>query len=137
RAERRRAAGLGRDRIMHALACDLVGPVMSAAAEGAVVFRDLTLTYERHPAVHHLSGSLARGSLTAIVGPNGAGKSTLLKGIAGLMRPAEGVIERDRLGSGGIGSLAQQADVERRFPISVGHTALLAHWRHIGCALGA
>ena len=56
---------------------------MSIPAECAVVFRDLTLTYERHPAVHHLSGALARGSLTAIVGPNGAGKSTLLKGIVG------------------------------------------------------
>jgi len=86
---------------------------MSAAAEGAVVFRDLTLTYERHPAVHHLSGALARGSLTAIVGPNGAGKSTLLKGIVGQMRPSEGT-------------------VERRFPISVLDTVPLGHWRQIG-----
>src|SRR2546421_6130033 len=83
RAKRRRAAGLGLARIMPALARDLVGPDMSAAADCAVVFRDLTLTYERHPAVHHLSGALARGSLTAIVGPNGAGESALLKGIVG------------------------------------------------------
>ena len=61
-------------------------------SESAVFLHDLTLTYERHPAVHHLTGALARGSLTAIVGPNGAGKSTLLKGIVGRMRPAEGVI---------------------------------------------
>jgi len=88
---------------------------MTAAADCAVVFRDLTLTYERHPAVHHLSGALARGSLTAIVGPNGAGKSTLLKGIVGQMRPSEGT-------------------VERRFPISVLDTVLLGHWRQIGWA---
>jgi ATPase subunit of ABC transporter with duplicated ATPase domains len=119
RVKRRRAAGLGRDRILLALACDLVGAVMSAAAEGAVVFRDLTLTYERHPAVHHLSGALARGSLTAIVGPNGAGESTLLKGIVGQMRPAEGKIERADLGHGGIAYLPQHAEIERRFPISV------------------
>ena len=56
-----------------------------SAAESAVVFRDLTLAYERHPAVHHLSGTLMRGSLTAIVGPNGAGKSTLLRAVAGLI----------------------------------------------------
>jgi zinc/manganese transport system ATP-binding protein len=109
---------------------------MSAAAESAVVFRDLTLTYERHPAVHHLSGALARGSLTAIVGPNGAGKSTLLKGIVGQMRPAAGMIERADLGRGGIAHLPQQAEIERRFPISVLDTVLLGHWRRIGWAGG-
>jgi zinc/manganese transport system ATP-binding protein len=109
---------------------------MSGSPESAVVFRDLTLTYERHPAVHHLSGTLARGSLTAIVGPNGAGKSTLLKGIVGQMRPAEGTIERADLGRGGIAYLAQHAEIERRFPISVIDTVLLGHWRHIGWAGG-
>ncbi|HYP36172.1 MAG TPA: ABC transporter ATP-binding protein [Stellaceae bacterium] len=107
---------------------------MSVLAETAVVLRDLTLTYERHPAVHHLSGALARGSLTAIVGPNGAGKSTLLKGIVGQMRPAEGVIERADLRRGGIAYLPQHAEIERRFPISVIDTVLLGHWRQIGWA---
>ncbi len=103
-------------------------------SESAVVLRDLTLTYERHPAVHHVSGALARGSLTAIVGPNGAGKSTLLKGIVGQMRPAEGVIERADLGRGGIAYLPQHAEIERRFPISVLNTVVLGHWRRIGWA---
>ena len=125
---------MGRDRRGLALARDLVGIVMSVPAETAVVLRDLTLTYERHPAVHHLSGALARGSLTAIVGPNGAGKSTLLKGIVGQMRPAEGVIERADLRRGGIAYLPQHAEIERRFPISVIDTVLLGHWRQIGWA---
>ncbi|MCI1011828.1 ATP-binding cassette domain-containing protein, partial [Pseudomonas oryzihabitans] len=55
---------------------------MSAAIE----LQDLTLAYQRHPAIHHLSGCFRTGSLTAIVGPNGAGKSTLLKAIAGTLR---------------------------------------------------
>jgi len=46
---------------------------MSAALE----FRNVTLGYDRHPAVHHLSGQIAAGALIAVVGPNGAGKSTL------------------------------------------------------------
>ena len=54
---------------------------MSIPADTAAALLDLTLTYERHPAVHHLSGVLARGSLTAIVSPDGAGKNALLKGI--------------------------------------------------------
>ena len=44
-------------------------------------FRDVTLGYDRHPAVHHLSGEVAAGALVAVVGPNGAGKSTLFRGI--------------------------------------------------------
>lgn len=41
----------------------------------AVRFQDLTLGYDRHPAVHHLNGAVEDGSLLALVGPNGAGKS--------------------------------------------------------------
>ena len=48
----------------------------------SIALHDLTLGYDRHPAVHHLSGRFRPGSLTAVVGPNGSGKSTLLKGLA-------------------------------------------------------
>ena len=40
----------------------------------ALQFRDLTLGYDRHPAVHHLDGAVETGALVAVVGPNGAGK---------------------------------------------------------------
>jgi zinc/manganese transport system ATP-binding protein len=110
---------------------------MSADSESAVTLRGLTLAYDGHAAVRQFSGSLARGSLTAIVGPNGSGKTTLLKGIVGLLRPAEGVIERARLGRGGIAYLPQHAEIERRFPISVSDAVLLGHWRRIGWARAA
>ena len=61
-------------------------------------FRDLTLGYDRHPAVHHLDGAVQQGALIAVVGPNGAGKSTLFKGIVGALKPLAGRIERDGLG---------------------------------------
>ena len=48
---------------------------------------DVTLGYDRHPAVHHLTGSFATGSLMATVGPNGSGKSTLLEELIGLLTP--------------------------------------------------
>ncbi|HWZ10645.1 MAG TPA: ATP-binding cassette domain-containing protein, partial [Xanthobacteraceae bacterium] len=48
-------------------------------------FHNLTLGYERHPAVHHLDGAVESGSMVAVVGPNGAGKSTLFKGIVGTL----------------------------------------------------
>ena len=53
-------------------------------------FRDVTLGYDRHPAVHHLDGEVGSGALLAIVGPNGAGKSTLFRGIVGILRPLAG-----------------------------------------------
>jgi zinc/manganese transport system ATP-binding protein len=110
---------------------------MSQSANGAIVLRDVTLAYNGDPVVHQFSGSLANGSLTAIVGPNGAGKSTLLKGIVGLLRPSQGAIECGRLGRGGIAYLPQHAEIERRFPISVIDTVLLGHWRQIGWARAA
>jgi zinc/manganese transport system ATP-binding protein len=36
-----------------------------------LVFRDLTLGYDRHPAVHHLDGAVKTGALMAVVGPSG------------------------------------------------------------------
>jgi zinc/manganese transport system ATP-binding protein len=70
---------------------------MSPRAEPAITFTDLTLGYDRHPAVHHITGEVAKGELLAIVGPNGAGKSTLLKGIVGELKPLGGSLKLDGL----------------------------------------
>ena len=93
---------------------------------------DLTLGYERHPAVHHITGNFLPGSLTAIVGPNGAGKSTLLKGLMGLIDPLDGHINQNKALYKEIAYLPQQADIDRSFPISVMETVLLGHWKRIG-----
>ena len=98
----------------------------------SIALHDLTLGYDRHPAVHHLSGRFRPGSLTAVVGPNGSGKSTLLKGLAGLLAPLEGRLECRGLQPGEIAYLPQQADIDRSFPLSVMETVLLGHWRRVG-----
>ncbi|MGO7537979.1 metal ABC transporter ATP-binding protein [Rhizobium ruizarguesonis] len=92
---------------------------------------NLTVAYNRHPAVHHVSGAFASGSLTAIAGPNGAGKSTLLKAIMGELRPAEGRVEH-RLERAQFGYLPQAAEIDRRFPISVIDTVMLGAWKRTG-----
>ncbi|OWV85110.1 ABC transporter ATP-binding protein [Rhizobium sp. R693] len=97
----------------------------------AIELEDLTVAYERHPAVHHVSGIVAVGSLTAIAGPNGAGKSSLLKAIVGELRPSSGTI-RHRLRRTDFGYLPQAADINRRFPISVLDTVLFGAWRQSG-----
>lgn len=92
---------------------------------------NVTLGYERHPAVHHLTGSFARGSLTAVVGPNGAGKSTLLKAFAGLVRPLEGTIVARGLDRSNTTYLPQQLETDPDFPISVLDVVLLGAWRTV------
>ncbi|MEN6542952.1 ABC transporter ATP-binding protein [Parvibaculum sp.] len=99
---------------------------------GVMDIVDLTVAYERRPAVHHVSGSFARGSLTAIVGPNGAGKSTLIKTMVGLMHPSTGRVDRHGLGRRDIAYLPQQAEIDRSFPINVADTVALGLWNQIG-----
>jgi len=98
----------------------------------ALHFSNLTLGYERHPAVHHLDGEVAQGALLAVVGPNGAGKSTLFKGIVGTLRPLAGRIERGGLAVHDIAYLPQIADIDRTFPIHVYDMVAMGLWRRSG-----
>nr|MDQ3625357.1 ATP-binding cassette domain-containing protein [Verrucomicrobiota bacterium] len=50
-----------------------------------LVVRDLTVSYNRIPALHHIGFEVACGQCVALLGPNGAGKSTLLKALCGLL----------------------------------------------------
>ena len=95
----------------------------------AIELHDLTLGYDRHPAVHHLDTVIPSGSLTAIVGPNGAGKSTLMKGIVGALRPLEG---RIAVSKSRIAYLPQQAEIDRSFPVSVRDLVAMGLWAEIG-----
>jgi zinc/manganese transport system ATP-binding protein len=99
---------------------------------GHLQFRDLTLGYDRHPAVHHLSGVVRAGSLTAVVGPNGAGKSTLFKGVVGAIKPLAGRIECNGTRPQDIAYLPQVADIDRTFPISVYDMVAMGLWRGKG-----
>ena len=95
-------------------------------------FRNLTLGYDRHPAVHHLDGAVRQGSLTAVVGPNGAGKSTLFKGVVGVIKPLAGRIERNGVRAQDIAYLPQVAEIDRSFPISVYDMVAMGLWRSKG-----
>jgi len=95
-------------------------------------FRDVTLGYDRHPAVHHLSGEVTQGALLAVVGPNGAGKSTLFRGLVGILKPLAGSISLDGLDVRDIAYLPQSADIDRSFPISVFDFVSTGLWRTTG-----
>ncbi len=102
----------------------------------AIRVKDLTVAYDRHPAIHHLNGEFKPGSLTAVIGPNGGGKSTLLKTIVGLLRPAAGSIELDGVRPPDIAYLPQQTEIDRSFPISVLDAIEIGHWRRVGVLRG-
>ncbi|RCS22872.1 metal ABC transporter ATP-binding protein [Phyllobacterium salinisoli] len=92
-------------------------------------FKNLTLGYHGHAAIHHLSGEVQRGSLTAVVGANGSGKSTLMKGIAGILKPISGtcVTRYQRLAY-----LSQQSEIDRTFPARVIDLVSLGYWQKRG-----
>ena len=95
-----------------------------------LVFHDVTLGYNRHPAVHHLSGTVEAGSLTAVVGANGSGKSTLMKGIIGVLKPMDGEIVN--AGQASIAYLPQQSELDRTFPARVIDLVSLGLWPRRG-----
>lgn len=98
--------------------------------QACLAFHDLTLGYASHAAVHHLGGIVRKGSLTAIVGANGSGKSTLMKGIAGVLKPMDGHI--DRASDVRIAYLPQQSELDRSFPARVIDLVSLGLWPRRG-----
>jgi zinc/manganese transport system ATP-binding protein len=106
------------------------------AAAPLIAFDDLTLGYDRHPAVHHLQGEVMKGDLLAVVGPNGAGKSTLLKGIIGALRPLDGAIRLNGVSRANMAYLPQQAEIDRSFPVAVFDFVAMGLWRKRGAFRG-
>ena len=98
----------------------------------AITLADVTVAYDRRPAVHHVTGRFAPGSLTAIVGPNGAGKTSLLRALTGAQRLDAGTLDRGGLAASDIAYLPQQASLDRSFPISCGEVVMMGHWRRTG-----
>jgi len=55
----------------------------------------LRLSYGQRDVVLIPELRIAQGSMVCLIGPNGCGKSTLLRALAGLFKPAQGVIRLD------------------------------------------
>ena len=105
--------------------------VMVDSTMEPIELKDLTVSFDRHPALHHVSTQLPRGQLIAVTGPNGAGKSTLLKVLAGMVRPGSGRVVGLRKLRQSLVWLPQQAELQADFPISVIETVCLGHWRRV------
>lgn len=110
-----------------------------------LVLNNVTVSYNRIPAVHHLSATLQSASCVALLGPNGAGKTTLLKAVAGLLPLETGRIDFDggRLNAAGRRAVAyvpQREAVDWDFPVTVrglvemGRFSSLGNWGRFGAS---
>ncbi len=91
--------------------------------EKAIEIRDLSVAYNRRPALEDITLSIPKGAMVGIVGPNGGGKSTLVKAMLGLVPRLRGEVEVlgrpvDRRARRLVGYVPQREDVDWNFPVS-------------------
>jgi ABC-type Mn2+/Zn2+ transport system ATPase subunit len=103
-----------------------------AARDEILVVRDLTVTYNREPALEAVSFSIYAGERVAIIGPNGAGKSTLIKAIMGLLQPQAGTISIHGDRRDCLGYVPQHEGVNWDFPATAREVVMMGRARHIG-----
>jgi ABC-type Mn2+/Zn2+ transport system ATPase subunit len=97
---------------------------------------DVTVSYHRIPAIHHLNLTLDAGHCVGLFGPNGAGKSTLLKSIAGLLPLETGHVlleGREITGTAPrIAYLPQRESVDWDFPVTVEGLVEMGRYHQVG-----
>lgn len=114
--------------VVYIILLDRYKKVMTEMLDPCITVDNVTVSYHRHPVVHHVSVDFPCGYTNAIIGPNGAGKSTLLKVMMGMLAPDEGKVtfHHDET----VSYLPQQSDIDRSLPITVEDlvaTGFLAH----------
>ena len=102
----------------------------------SVYLSNVTVSYQRRPAVHHVSGRFECGSATAIIGPNGAGKSTLLKAIAGILPLDHGQVALSDCAAHEMAYLPQKAEIDLSMPMTVFELVATGLWRRMGAFAG-
>jgi ABC-type Mn2+/Zn2+ transport system ATPase subunit len=101
-----------------------------------LVVRNLTVSYHRIPALHHIAFEVACGQSVALLGPNGAGKSTLLKSLAALLPRETGTISfhgREVAGaSQDFAYLPQRENIDWDFPTTVRGLVEMGRYLRLG-----
>ncbi|MDD5175270.1 MAG: ABC transporter ATP-binding protein [Sterolibacterium sp.] len=65
---------------------------MPTATDGILKVRDLSVSYGKVEALHHVNIDVTVGQIVTVIGPNGAGKTTMLASIIGLLPHQTGEI---------------------------------------------
>ena len=94
-----------------------------------VEINDVSFAYNGETVLRDVSFDIRQGDFIAVIGPNGGGKTTLLKLILGLLKPDRGAIRvmgrSARKASPAIGSVPQDVNINRRFPITAMDVVLM------------
>lgn len=97
--------------------------------------KNLTVTYNKKPAIKGINLDVGEGSIIGIVGPNGAGKSTLLKAILGLLPIDTGEVKifgkdiKDSLKR--VAYIPQKEQFDWDFPINVSEVVMMGRYPYI------
>lgn len=105
--------------------CELQGPI-------SIQLENLSVSYPQNPVISNLSCQFDAPALWGLAGPNGAGKSTLLKTFLGIQKPKQGNITFHGFCPCDVAYLAQQNQLDRRFPLTVGDTIAMGLFREVG-----
>ncbi len=98
----------------------------------SIDLQKLSIAYSRNTIISGLSCHFEAPALWAIAGPNGAGKSTFLKTLLGLQKSNTGKIIFRGFCPCDVAYLAQQNQLDRRFPLTVGDTIAMGLFREVG-----
>jgi len=113
------------------------GTASAASAESpAVQLRNVTVSYDRRPAIRGVSVNVPQATRMAIVGPNGAGKSTLIKAVVGMVPLDSGdirvhgeLIDRVRQR---VAYVPQRGAVDWDFPVLVRDVVMMGRYGLLG-----
>lgn len=93
-----------------------------------IALEQAVLGYQGRAVTPPISGSFAKGSMTAVIGANGSGKSTLLKTLLRLQPAVSGRLSFAGDKSPRIAWLPQLAEMDRQFPATVYDVVCMGSW---------
>lgn len=100
-----------------------------------ITVKNLTVSYNRKPAIKGINLNIDSGHVIGIVGPNGAGKSTLLKAMLGLLPIDTGEVKFFGKSLEGIRKkiayIPQREQFDWDFPINVTELVMMGRYSHI------
>lgn len=102
----------------------------------ALEIHDLTVAFDKKPALWNVDIKIPQGVLVGIVGPNGAGKSTLIKAAMGLLPLSSGFVKifdksLDEVRQQ-VSYVPQRESVDWDFPASVMDVVLMGRYAKLG-----
>lgn len=100
-----------------------------------IEIQNLTISYNKKPAIRGIELKLPKGQITGIIGPNGAGKSTLLKGILGLVPKDNGqiIVNGSPIENSlkTISYIPQKESLDWDFPVVVHDVVMMGRYPHL------